>query len=117
MSAPVSLFKDDVVLTAEANVIVRRAKLHNDSSCDISQDGQLLCTFIQTSRSFNGDITLGVFALQPRNRGQCLYTKTFGNTAGTFCAIRHSPSDSLSSVNLCWFISSYLFFFFLPSTS
>jgi len=67
------------VLTAEANVVVRRAKLHNDSSCDISQDGRLLCTFIQNSRGFNGDVTLGVFSLQPCNRGQCLYTKTFGS--------------------------------------
>jgi len=67
------------VLTADANVVVRRAKLHNDSSCDISQDGQLLCTFIQNSRGFNGDVTLGVFSLQAQNCGQCLYTKIFGN--------------------------------------
>jgi len=69
----------EFVLTAEANMIVRRAKLHNDSSCDISQDGQLLCTFIQSSRGYSGDVTLGVFSLQPCNRGQCLYTKIFGN--------------------------------------
>jgi len=66
------------VASVDANVIVRRAKLHNDSSCDISQDGRLLCTFIQSSRSFNGDVMLGVFSLQPFNRGQCLYTRTFG---------------------------------------
>jgi len=67
------------VLSADANVIVRRAKLHNDSSCDVSQDGRLLCTFIQSGRGFNGDVTLGIFSLQPHNRAQCLYTKIFGN--------------------------------------
>ena len=65
-------------LTADANVIIRRAKLHNDSSCDISQDGRLLCTFIQSSCEFNGDVRLGVFSLQRYNRGDCLYTKIFG---------------------------------------
>jgi len=73
------LFNVEFVLTADANVIVRRAKLHNDSSCDVSQDGRLLCTFIQNSRGFNGEVALGVFSLQPHNRGQCLYTKSFGN--------------------------------------
>ena len=72
-------FNVEFVLTADANVIVRRAKLHNDSSCDVSQDGRLLCTFIQNSRGFNGEVALGVFSLQPHNRGQCLYTKSFGN--------------------------------------
>ena len=69
-----------VSLTGESNIVVSRAKIHNDSNVDISQDGQFLCAFVQNSRSFSGDITLGVFSLRPSSLGDCLYSKIFGKT-------------------------------------
>jgi hypothetical protein len=85
------------LLNAVVNVVVRRAKLHNDSSCDISQDGRLLCTFIQTSHSFSGDVTLGIFSLLPSSRGQCLYTKIFGPNA---ISVSLSPLNNYVLVGL-----------------
>lgn len=74
------------LVPVDHNVVVRQAKLHNDASCDIAQDGSLLCTFIQSSRSScpgSGDVsvTLGIFSLNPATRGQCLFRKSFGNNS------------------------------------
>ena len=64
-------------------MVVRRAKLHNDASCDLSQDGRLLCVFLPSAgRAFTADVRLGVFSLEPASRGQCLYTRTFGEGGG-----------------------------------
>lgn len=60
------------------NVIVSHCKLHNDASCDISQDGCLLATFVPTHRGFPDDTVLAIYSLQEDTLGQCLYTKGFG---------------------------------------
>ncbi|CAI9736865.1 serine-rich adhesin for platelets-like [Octopus vulgaris] len=60
------------------NVIVPHCKLHNGASCDISQDGSLLATFVPTHRGFPDDTVLAIYSLQEDSLGQCLFTKGFG---------------------------------------
>lgn len=64
--------------TEKANIIVPYCKLHNDASCDVSQDGTLLATFAPSHRGFPDDNILAVYSLKPENLGDCLYTKSFG---------------------------------------
>ena len=63
---------------AEANIVVSECKLHNDATCDISDDGQQLAVFVPSHRGFPDDFILGVFSLAPDTLGDCLYTKSFG---------------------------------------
>lgn len=63
------------------NVIVPHCKLHNDASCDISQDGTLLATFAPSHRGFPDDNIMAVYSLRRETLGQCLYTKSFGPNA------------------------------------
>jgi len=44
--------------SAEKNVVVRECKIHNDASIDISTDGKLLATLLQSGR-INVTTTLG----------------------------------------------------------
>ena len=60
------------------NVIVDKTNLHNDASCDISEDGCYLAAFFPSTIGFPDNTTLGLFSLMPSSRGQCLYTKSFG---------------------------------------
>ncbi len=63
-------------------MIVSPCKLHNDSSCDISVDGNFLATFVPSHRGFPDDTILGIFSLMSNSLGQCLYTKSFGKSGG-----------------------------------
>ncbi|CAG2197955.1 Activating molecule in BECN1-regulated autophagy protein 1 [Mytilus edulis] len=65
----------------KVNIIVPHCKLHNDASCDISQDGTLLATFAPSHRGFPDDNIMAVYSLLPQTVGQCLYTKSFGPNA------------------------------------
>ncbi|CAC5403128.1 AMBRA1 [Mytilus coruscus] len=65
----------------KVNIIVPHCKLHNDASCDISQDGTLLATFAPSHRGFPDDNIMAVYSLLPETVGQCLYTKSFGPNA------------------------------------
>jgi activator-of-BECN1-regulated-autophagy protein 1 len=65
-------------VSAKVNIVVGHCKLHNDASCDISQDGSMLATFVPSHRGFPDDNILAVYSLLPGNRGTCLYTKSFG---------------------------------------
>jgi len=44
--------------SAEKNIVVRECKIHNDASIDISTDGKLLATLLQSGR-INVTTTLG----------------------------------------------------------
>lgn len=79
------------------NVIVSHCKLHNDASCDISQDGCLLATFVPTHRGFPDDTVLAIYSLQEDTLGQCLYTKGFGPNA---ISVSISPKNHYVLVGL-----------------
>ncbi|XP_064594886.1 activating molecule in BECN1-regulated autophagy protein 1-like [Liolophura sinensis] len=66
---------------ANTNIVVPHCKIHNDASCDISQDGTFLATFVPSHRGFPDDTILAVFSLLPGSRGDCLFTKSFGPNA------------------------------------
>ncbi|XP_062572845.1 activating molecule in BECN1-regulated autophagy protein 1B-like isoform X1 [Saccostrea cucullata] len=65
----------------KSNIIVQHCKLHNEASCNLSQDGTMLATFVPSHRGFPDDNILAVYSLETRTRGQCLYTKSFGPNA------------------------------------
>lgn len=73
---PVPDLSDDT-----SNIVVPHCKLHNEASCDISQDGTLLATFAPSHRGFPDDNIMAVYSLKPDSLGQCLYTKSFGPNA------------------------------------
>ena len=71
-------------ISANENIVVPHCKLHNDASCDISQTGTLLATFVPSHHGFPDDNILAVYSLVPSSRGQCLYTKKFGMFSGLY---------------------------------
>ncbi|OWF43913.1 Activating molecule in BECN1-regulated autophagy protein 1 [Mizuhopecten yessoensis] len=79
------------------DVIVPHCKLHNDASCDISQDRTLLGTFVPSHRGFPDDNILAIFSLVPESRGQCLFTKSFGPNA---ISVSISPRTNFVMVGL-----------------
>lgn len=93
---------------ASVGVIVPQCKLHNDASCDISQDRTLLGTFVPSHRGFPDDNILAIFSLLPESRGQCLFTKSFGPNA---ISVSISPRTNyvmvgLAAKRLSWVFTS-----------
>lgn len=82
---------------SESNVLVRRAKIHNDANVDISQDGRLICAFTIPARNFGGDIVLSVVSLGSENFGECLFSKNFGQNA---ISVSLSPCNNYVLVGL-----------------
>ena len=70
----------------DVNIVVSHCKMHNDTSCDISKDGTLLTTFVPSHQGFPDDTILGVFSLCPETLGQCMFTKSFGESHKLYCA-------------------------------
>ncbi|KAL5010312.1 hypothetical protein ScPMuIL_012617 [Solemya velum] len=85
------------ITNTEHDVIIKHCKLHNDASCDISQDATLLATFVPSHRGFPDDNILGVFSLDKDSLGQCLYTKSFGPNA---ISVSISPKCQYAMVGL-----------------
>ncbi|KAJ8315012.1 hypothetical protein KUTeg_007162 [Tegillarca granosa] len=85
------------ITDSEKNVVVPYCKIHNDASCDISQDGTYLAVFVPCHRGFPDDNILSVFSLLPDKRGQCLYTKSFGPNA---ISVSLSPRNHYVMVGL-----------------
>ncbi|KAK6170925.1 hypothetical protein SNE40_019206 [Patella caerulea] len=94
---------------SKSNVIVGMCKLHNDASCDISQDGTRLATFVPSHRGFPDDNILAVFSLETYNFAQCLYTKSFGPNA---ISVSISPRNEhvmigLAAKRLSWVFTTH----------
>ncbi|KAK3088223.1 hypothetical protein FSP39_016323 [Pinctada imbricata] len=85
-------------IAAKVNVIVQHCKLHNEASCDISQDGTMLTTFVPSHRGFPDDNILAVYSLLPKTRGQCLFTKSFGSPNAISVSL--SPMNNYVMVGL-----------------
>ncbi|XP_070563739.1 activating molecule in BECN1-regulated autophagy protein 1A-like isoform X2 [Ptychodera flava] len=93
---------------SDVNVIVPHCKLHNDASCDISQDGTMLAAFVPSHRGFPDDGIMAVYSLQTYNFGDCLFTKSFGPNA---ISVSISPANNyvmvgLASRRLHWHVTS-----------
>ena len=56
----------------EHNLVVREAKIHNDASVDISEDGQLLVTLVPSNLPMT--TLVGLYSLDKDTRGQILAT-------------------------------------------
>ena len=61
-------------------MVVPHCKLHNDASCDISQDGSLLAVFVPSPLGFPDDGELAIYSLMQHNFGDAMYTKSFGKS-------------------------------------
>nr|XP_027230784.1 activating molecule in BECN1-regulated autophagy protein 1-like [Penaeus vannamei] len=57
-----------------ANVVVRKCKIHNDASVDISVDGTMLAALVPESQAMT---MVGVYSLREKSRGQLLYSYIF----------------------------------------
>ncbi|XP_047481450.1 uncharacterized protein LOC125033914 isoform X2 [Penaeus chinensis] len=57
-----------------ANVVVRKCKIHNDASVDISIDGTMLAALVPESQAMT---MVGVYSLREKSRGQLLYSYIF----------------------------------------
>jgi activator-of-BECN1-regulated-autophagy protein 1 len=57
---------------AEHNIVVREAKIHNDASVDISEDGRLLVTLVPSNLPMT--TLVGLYSLEKETRGQVLAT-------------------------------------------
>ncbi|XP_006816812.1 activating molecule in BECN1-regulated autophagy protein 1-like [Saccoglossus kowalevskii] len=93
---------------ADNNVIVENCKIHNDASCDISQDGTMIAAFVPSHRGFPDDGILAIYSLQADSFGDCLYTKSFGPNA---ISASISPTNryvmvGLASRRLHWHVTS-----------
>ena len=53
----------------ESNVVVPEAKIHNDASVDISEDGSILVTLVPSS--VPTATVVGVYGLTKANKGRC----------------------------------------------
>ncbi|XP_041354781.1 activating molecule in BECN1-regulated autophagy protein 1-like [Gigantopelta aegis] len=93
---------------AKQNIVVSHCKLHNDASCDISQDGSFLATFVPSHRGFPDDNILAVFSLHSESFGQCLFTKSFGPNAISVSLSPHNQCVmvGLASKRLSWVFTS-----------
>ena len=70
----------ELFISGECHVIAPSCKIHNDASCDISNDGQLLATLVPSAQGFPDDGVVAVFSLHKANFGQCVFTKKFGKS-------------------------------------
>ncbi|XP_074661706.1 activating molecule in BECN1-regulated autophagy protein 1B-like [Tubulanus polymorphus] len=92
---------------SDVNVIVPHCKIHNDASCEISQDGLLLATFVPSHGGFPDSFILAVYSLQSHELARCLYTKSFGPNA---ISVGISPTNNyvlvgLAAKRLSWVFS------------
>lgn len=93
---------------SDSHVIAPSCKIHNDASCDISSDGNLLATFVPSAQGFPDDGVVAVYSLEKATLGQCLFAKKFGPNA---ISISLSPLNryimvGLAARRLHWHLTS-----------
>ncbi len=62
-----------------ANIVVAEAKIHNDASVDIAEDGTILVTLVPANLPMT--TVVGVYSLKPATRGQCFATFSLESSA------------------------------------
>ncbi|KAG5333866.1 AMRA1 protein, partial [Acromyrmex heyeri] len=84
------------ITDSEKNVVVRECKIHNDASIDISTDGKLLATLLQSGR-INVTTTLGIYSLQWETLGEKIHST---NIDQTVVSVSISPTQQHLLVGL-----------------
>ncbi|KYN00117.1 Activating molecule in BECN1-regulated autophagy protein 1 [Cyphomyrmex costatus] len=84
------------ITDSEKNVVVRECKIHNDASIDISTDGKLLATLLQSGR-INVSTTLGIYSLQWETLGEKIHST---NIDQTVVSVSISPTQQHLLVGL-----------------
>ncbi|XP_071642192.1 uncharacterized protein [Temnothorax longispinosus] len=84
------------ITDSEKNVVVPECKIHNDASIDISTDGKLLATLLQSGR-INVTTTLGIYSLQWETLGEKIYST---NIDQTVVSVSISPTQQHLLVGL-----------------
>merc|ERR1712079_150115 len=64
---------------SEANIVVKEAKIHNDASVDISEDGSLLVTLVPSNLPMT--TVVGLYSLRKGNLGDCYATYSLESSA------------------------------------
>jgi activator-of-BECN1-regulated-autophagy protein 1 len=64
---------------SEANVIVSKAKIFNDASVDVNDEGTLLAALVPIENQMS--VNLCIYSLERKTFSQCLYLWTFGMNA------------------------------------
>ena len=86
---PTDIFNQNFSGLGHKNVIIPFCKIHNDSSCSISQDGSLIAVFVPSIHGFPMDAQLKVISLKPENYLQCIYSRKYGKKISCLCL--HAP--------------------------
>lgn len=81
---------------SNSNLVVNEARIHNDASVDISEDGSILVTLIPSNMPMT--TVVGVYGLKPNyNRGRCYATYSLESSA---VSVSLSPTSRYLLVGL-----------------
>jgi len=67
------------ISNGEQNIVVKEAKIHNDASVDISEDGSLLVTLVPSNLPMT--TVVGLYSLRKGNLGDCYATYSLESSA------------------------------------
>eukprot|EP00092_Neocalanus_flemingeri_P104080 GFUD01133263.1.p1 GENE.GFUD01133263.1~~GFUD01133263.1.p1 ORF type:complete len:866 (+),score=189.92 GFUD01133263.1:273-2600(+) len=67
------------ISVSEQNIVVKEAKIHNDASVDISEDGSLLVTLVPSNLPMT--TVVGLYSLRKGNLGDCYATYSLESSA------------------------------------
>lgn len=67
------------ISNAEDNIVVKEAKIHNDASVDIAEDGSLLVTLVPSNLPMT--TVVGLYSLRRGNLGDCYATYSLESSA------------------------------------
>jgi len=76
------------ISNAEDNIVVKEAKIHNDASVDIAEDGSLLVTLVPSNLPMT--TVIGLYSLRRANLGDCYATYSLESSA---VSVSLSPSS------------------------
>ena len=80
---------------SEANIVVQEAKIHNDASVDISEDGSLLVTLVPSNLPMT--TVVGVYSLSPASKGRLFASFSLESSA---VSVSLSPTSKHLMVGL-----------------
>lgn len=89
---------------SEINVVVAKAKIFNDASVDVNDEGTLLASLVPIDNTLS--VNLCIYSLERRTFAQCLYLWTFGTNA---ISVSLSPLSRYIAVGLSTPRSVYSF--------
>lgn len=93
-----------------SNLVVSKCKIQNESSVDISRNGQLLCCLVPSSDG-SSEVNLCVYSIKKSTLGQCLFIYC------SFSSNAISVSFSPTSKYVCCGLTSRLYNYYSSSTN